>query len=184
MIHFPDRLRLLEHAPAAGAVKRSLLDRAEDRCTLGPAEVGSTMQNPPRRSPHSASSLTQGYSSDHQRRRGRSQLPHPSDPSLRPRLPQPGALQDRHLLPLRRPPALPPNPRTSRMSRFFSRASSGARPASRAFCGGLDKLAVPGEHDRRPLRAASCQDPPLCPTMLTITCRPTAKARSSGSNVG
>ena len=44
---------------------------------------------------------------DHQRRRRRPQLPHPGDQGLRPRLPQPRALQDRNLLPPRRITALP-----------------------------------------------------------------------------
>src|SRR5680860_434148 len=43
----------------------------------------------------------------HQRRRGGPQLPHPGDQGLCPRLPQPGALQDRDLLPSRRIAALP-----------------------------------------------------------------------------
>ena len=45
--------------------------------------------------------------SDHQRRRGGPKLSRPSDPGLCPRLPQPGALQDRDLLPPRRPSTLP-----------------------------------------------------------------------------
>jgi hypothetical protein len=55
---------------------------------------------------------------DHQRRRGKPQLAYPGDPGLRPRLPQPKPLQDRHLLPLRRASAPPTDPRSSRMSLF------------------------------------------------------------------
>src|SRR5512141_890069 len=53
---------------------------------------------------------------DHQRRRRRAELPHPSDQSLRPWLPQPRALQDRDLLPPRRPTALPGHPMTHGLS--------------------------------------------------------------------
>jgi hypothetical protein len=50
---------------------------------------------------------------------------HPSDPRFSPRLPQPRALQDRHILPPRRVAALPANPRTSRMSRKWKDGLNG-----------------------------------------------------------
>jgi hypothetical protein len=57
---------------------------------------------------------------DHQCGCRGAQLTHPSHPRICTRLPQPGQLQDRHLLPLRWPRPLPSNPLTSRKCPFLS----------------------------------------------------------------
>lgn len=64
--------------------------------------------------------------SDHQRRRRRHQLPHPSHPRLCPRLPQSRTLQDRNLLPPRRITALPGRTMTHKLP--GSAGKSGVRP--------------------------------------------------------
>src|SRR2546426_354411 len=58
----------------------------------------------------------------HQRRHGRPQLQDPDHQEDGLRLPEPRALQDGHLLPLRRPRPLPGYPRKSRMNHLFNPA--------------------------------------------------------------
>ena len=69
--------------------------------------------SPHAQAPRDRAALLLRPSGDQRRRRG-TQRPYPGDQSIRPRLPQPPALQDRHLLPLRWTGPSPTNPLNSR----------------------------------------------------------------------
>src|SRR5206468_2361510 len=82
---------------------------------------------------------------DHQRDRRGPEFEDPMDPVHRPRLPQPGELQDRDLLPLRRPRPLP----TLKPEEPLLEAEGPAEPLE---SGGRVLVSQSGEDVRAPLR--------------------------------